>query len=80
MNLKSILTKAANFSDKATDVIDNNRDKLVSDFEQAVARQRAEFIQDITTVSSRLARSVTVAACIVSGGLVSLGILLLLRH
>jgi ABC-type transporter Mla subunit MlaD len=37
MNLKSILTTAANFSDKATDVIDNNRDKLVSDFEQAVS-------------------------------------------
>jgi len=80
MNIKDILATASNFTDRATDVIDNNRDKLVTDFEQAVARQRVDFIRDITVVASSLARSVTIAACIISGGLLALGIILLLRH
>lgn len=42
---KNLATETAKtVAGKATDVIDSSRDQLVADFEQAVARQRAEFI------------------------------------
>ena len=81
MNIKDFATAAARtVAGKAVDVIDTNRDQLVADFEQAVARQRAEFIREVSALTTRITRTAITAAAIVTVGLVILAISLFLHH
>lgn len=71
MNIKDFASAAAKtVAGKAVDVIDTNRDQLVADFEQAVARQRVEFIREAAALTTRITRSALIAASIISIGLV----------
>lgn len=75
MILKNIAAAAAqNLADRASNVIDANRDQLVTEFEQAVVRQRTEFVRDLTAITARLARSGLIAASIIGVGLIVLAL------
>ena len=74
---KDVATK---LSEGAAVIVDTNREKIVTDFELAVARQRVEFIIELKAITSRIIRTTIIAAAIIGSGLTILAASLFLHH